>query len=127
MHGLFSRFNGFANSRRAGGKRDGRRSSGTTPQTTQVWTGLEPLEARVLLSTGGVSGVVLAHDTLDPLPGIWVNVFQSSDPEHASDDAWDFVSSDLTDAAGQYEVSGLPERHSSTMSSKVRSSVGTHS
>jgi hypothetical protein len=71
---------------------------------------LESLESRLLL-TGGIAGTIANAVTSQAVGGITVNVFQSSNPDSANDQAWDWVTSVQTDALGRYQVSGLDPRH----------------
>ena len=68
-------------------------------------------DAGLVLLPGAISGMVYDHDTQQPLADVWVDVYQSSDPDHASDNAWDYVTGGETDATGRYEVTDLPPRH----------------
>lgn len=71
---------------------------------------MESMEPRLLL-TGGISGTVLNAQTSAPVGGITVNVLQSSNPDSADDQAWNWVASVQTNGSGQYQVSGLDPRH----------------
>ena len=71
---------------------------------------LESLESRLLL-TGGIAGTIVNAVTSQPVGGITVNIQQSSNPDSANDQAWDWVTSVQTNALGRYQVSGLDPRH----------------
>jgi 5-hydroxyisourate hydrolase-like protein (transthyretin family) len=71
---------------------------------------LETLESRLLL-TGGIAGTVVNVLTSQPVAGIKVDVYESSNPDSADDQAWDWVTSVQTDGQGRYQVSGLDPRH----------------
>lgn len=61
-----------------------------------------------------------------PLPGISIDIFQSSDPNHAGPEAWNWVAQGTTDAQGDYVVGGLDARSYRVQVSDGAQSGATH-
>lgn len=86
---------------------------------------LESLEGRLLLS-GGISGTVIDVATSQPVGGLTLYVYESSNPNSANGEAWDWVTSVQTNAQGQYFVNGLDPRHYRVQLNDGAASSGTH-
>jgi len=80
--------------------RSGRKTAGVTnysfAEGSFTYTGYnEPLP-------GSISGVVLAEDTNDPLPNLWIYAHTYQFPFN------NYIGSAMTDASGQFTIDGLP-------------------
>ena len=73
---------------------------------------------------GAIQGTVRDAVTLAALRGIWVNVFQGPNPDHAGDEDWEWVGASETDTDGHYEIAGLPARHYNVQANDGRAGSG---
>ncbi|MGA2500516.1 MAG: carboxypeptidase-like regulatory domain-containing protein, partial [Tepidisphaeraceae bacterium] len=79
-----------------------------------------------LAQEGSIAGNVAQWNTSTTLSGIQVTLYDSSNPDSANDQAWNWVGQAPTDSSGNYAIYGLDPRHYRVNVSSGQSVGATH-